>query len=104
MSEYRLGKLARQDLRDIWNYIADDNPDAADRMVELIISKFATLAASPGFRSARSESDGSDIRCGSGNAVSACALRKVSGSLRPSHGTTEASETAPVRTHPVRHG
>ncbi len=62
MNDYQLGKLARQDLRDIWNHIADDNPDAADQMVELIVSKFATLAASPGIGSARPDFDGGDIR------------------------------------------
>jgi len=39
--------LSEQDYRDIWRYIASDNPDAADRLLELIDSKLMLYASFP---------------------------------------------------------
>jgi len=39
--------LALQDLDEIWDYIAVDNPDAADRFVEAIAEKCHLLAKFP---------------------------------------------------------
>jgi plasmid stabilization system protein ParE len=39
---------ARADLRAIWEYIADDNIDAADRVLDQIEQAFNTLADMPG--------------------------------------------------------
>jgi len=33
MKRYVLTPSATRDIEDIWDYIADDNPDAADRVV-----------------------------------------------------------------------
>lgn len=52
MSPYRLHPDALGDLEEIWDYIADDNPDAADRVVADIFESLETLATFPhqGFR------------------------------------------------------
>jgi toxin ParE1/3/4 len=39
--------LAESDLLDVWSYIARDNPDAADRFLDLIDEKLALLAEFP---------------------------------------------------------
>ena len=38
---------ARADLDEIWFYIAQDNPSAADKVVVSIVSRFPKLAAMP---------------------------------------------------------
>jgi plasmid stabilization system protein ParE len=40
MSEIRLDEEAKADLLEIWRYIAADNPDAADRMLDRIWDGF----------------------------------------------------------------
>lgn len=55
MSRYRLSDQARNDLDEIWLYIASDDPSAADRFVDRIISIFRLLAAEPGIGSSRNE-------------------------------------------------
>jgi toxin ParE1/3/4 len=47
LARAQLSRLAEQDLLDIWSYIARDNPDAADRFVDLLTEKCAILAESP---------------------------------------------------------
>jgi toxin ParE1/3/4 len=47
MSEHRVSHSAREDLDRIWDYIAQDDPQAADRFVRLIVSKFVMLASMP---------------------------------------------------------
>lgn len=47
MSGYAFHPDAFTDLDGIWEYIADDNVDAADRMLADIHSTLSTLAASP---------------------------------------------------------
>ena len=44
---------AEEDLVDIWIYIARDNPDAADRLLEEIDRKFVLLAENPRLGRAR---------------------------------------------------
>ncbi len=44
---------AEEDLVDIWIYIAHDNPDAADRLLEEIDRKFVLLAENPRLGRAR---------------------------------------------------
>lgn len=44
---YRLSRSARQDLDEIWDYIARDNPDAATRFSELLIERFDILGRQP---------------------------------------------------------
>lgn len=39
---------ARADLVEIWNYIAEDNPENADRVLERLYGAFTRLAQTPG--------------------------------------------------------
>ena len=45
---YILSRGAEQDLEDIWEYIAQDSIDAADRWIAKLFASFATLARTPG--------------------------------------------------------
>ncbi len=47
MSLYVLTPQAEDDLFDIWSYIAQDNPDAADRVETEIYAACAFLASAP---------------------------------------------------------
>jgi toxin ParE1/3/4 len=46
---------ADEDLIDLWGYIAQDNPDAADRLLDEFESKFALLAGQPRLGVVRSD-------------------------------------------------
>lgn len=48
MSEYLLGSDAVLDLEDIWDYIAADSADAADRWIAKLFDAFETIARMPG--------------------------------------------------------
>ena len=45
---FALTPQARADLVNIWNYIAEDNPEQADRVLERLFDAFARLAQTPG--------------------------------------------------------
>ncbi len=47
MSQYRLDEQAEQDLDEIWLTIAEDSPDAADRMIDRLTDSFMLLAGQP---------------------------------------------------------
>jgi toxin ParE1/3/4 len=47
MSQIRVSDKATADLDEIWLYIAQDNPDAADKYIRAIVSRFPTLASMP---------------------------------------------------------
>jgi plasmid stabilization system protein ParE len=47
MKEYVLGTGAELDLDEIWEYIAHDNIDAADRWVAKLLDAFDALARTP---------------------------------------------------------
>ncbi len=47
--------LARADLLDIWNYVADDSPAKADRLLDTINKRCQTLARFPKMGRARNE-------------------------------------------------
>ena len=47
MRDYILGIEASQDVSDIWDYIAKDNIDAADSIVESLFEAFDKLASMP---------------------------------------------------------
>lgn len=47
MKQYRVSDAARSDLDELWFYIAQDNPDAADRFIRALVSRFPMLAAMP---------------------------------------------------------
>jgi toxin ParE1/3/4 len=55
MSRYRLTDEARQDLDEVWFYIAEDNPPAADRLLDTLYEKFLLLAGQPLLGRARPE-------------------------------------------------
>lgn len=55
MSGYVLGSAVEEDLDAIWEYIADDNIDAADRWIEQLFAAFAQLAVHPGMGHARQD-------------------------------------------------
>jgi len=44
---YRLTGQARQELFEIWQYIAGDNERAADRLVDLLVHHFQVLGRHP---------------------------------------------------------
>jgi plasmid stabilization system protein ParE len=48
MSGYILGVDAARDLDEIWDYIAADNVDAADRWIDKLFRAFEMLARNPG--------------------------------------------------------
>ena len=48
MAEFILAACVEEELWAIWEHIADDNPDAATRVVEGAYETFKTLAATPG--------------------------------------------------------
>jgi toxin ParE1/3/4 len=47
MSQYRVSDAASADLEEIWLFIAQDDPDAADRFLQNLVSRFPTLASMP---------------------------------------------------------
>jgi len=47
VNQYRVSDAASADLEEIWLYIAQDDPDAADRFIRTIVSRFPTLASMP---------------------------------------------------------
>ena len=47
MKEARITELARSDLDRIWDYIAQNNPAAADRLVDQIVANCFKLASNP---------------------------------------------------------
>ena len=48
MNRYVLSVDAEQDLNEIWEYIAQDNKDAADSWIEKLFDAFHALAFAPG--------------------------------------------------------
>lgn len=47
MASYKLTKPAESDLLSIWRYIAEDNPQAADSVLDLIEAHFSQLSRNP---------------------------------------------------------
>lgn len=48
MAAYTLGRDADFDLNDIWEYIAQDSIDAADRWIDKLFAAFEALGRMPG--------------------------------------------------------
>lgn len=63
MSKYVLTPEADHDLADIWEYIAQDNIEAADRWDARLREAFAMLAKSPGAGHARSDLTDLPVLC-----------------------------------------
>ena len=55
MKWFVLTHLARQDVNDIWDYIADDNIEAADRVLNALDNAMVKLAKNPGIGHVREE-------------------------------------------------
>ena len=53
MPDIRRTAQAEEDLIELWLYIAQDNPGAADRLLDEIEDKFSLLAANPQLGPAR---------------------------------------------------
>jgi toxin ParE1/3/4 len=47
MNGYRLSKLARSDLRQIWSFVAKDRPTSADDLSESFYERFHLIARNP---------------------------------------------------------
>ena len=47
MTSYIVSPLARADLDEIWQYVAQDNPPAADRLLAAFYERFLLLAKQP---------------------------------------------------------
>ena len=47
MQKFKLADTAKQDLEDIWDYIAVDNPSAADTFISLLVDRFHLIADEP---------------------------------------------------------
>jgi plasmid stabilization system protein ParE len=62
MSSYAFHPEALADIDEIWEYIADDNIDAADELLADIHSTLATLAASPHIGRRRPDLTGRPLR------------------------------------------
>ena len=54
-NSYRVSSRATVDLDEIWLYIAQDNPEAADEFIGAFFSRFSNLAAMPKIGRAREE-------------------------------------------------
>lgn len=55
MSGFTLSPLARQDLNDIWDYIAQDDLDAADRVINEIHEAILLISTMPGIGHSRED-------------------------------------------------
>jgi plasmid stabilization system protein ParE len=55
MSDYVLGIDAAADLDDVWEYIAADNPDAADHWTEKLFDAFEAIGRTPGIGHTRAD-------------------------------------------------
>ena len=55
MSKYFLSVDAELDLDEIWEYIAKDSLDAADRWIAKLFDEFVSLARTPGMGHARED-------------------------------------------------
>jgi toxin ParE1/3/4 len=62
MNRYILSLLAEEDLQRIWDYIADDNADAADRVLLKIQEAMRKLASMPGMGHRRSDINNPSLR------------------------------------------
>ena len=55
MNQFRVSAVARADLDDIWFYIAQDNVEAADKFIQLVVARFPKLAGWPDIGRQRKE-------------------------------------------------
>jgi toxin ParE1/3/4 len=55
MRRFHISDEAQEDLNEIWLYISDDSPNAADRVIADIVKTFPLLAEFPGIGRPRDE-------------------------------------------------
>jgi plasmid stabilization system protein ParE len=55
MTSYILAPEALQDLQELWDYIATENLDAADRLIDTLFAAFERLATLPGLGHTRED-------------------------------------------------
>ena len=55
MKKARLSDQAKEDLVAMWEYIAQDNPSAADRLLQKLVQQYRSLADNPGMGRSRDE-------------------------------------------------
>lgn len=55
MSRFKLSAQARQDIEDIWLYIAQNSPQAADNLLDKMLLRFSRLAQFPELGRVRSD-------------------------------------------------
>ena len=55
MRQFVLTPRAKQDINDIWDYMADDNIEAADRVVDALENAMVKLKKNPGIGHVREE-------------------------------------------------
>jgi plasmid stabilization system protein ParE len=55
MKRFILTRRAKQDVNEIWDYIADDNIEAADRVLDALDNAMFKLAKNPGIGHFREE-------------------------------------------------
>jgi plasmid stabilization system protein ParE len=55
MTSYILAPEALQDLQELWDYIATENLDAADRLTDTLFAAFERLATMPGLGHTRED-------------------------------------------------
>ncbi len=61
MSQFELARRALGDLQEIWDFIAEDNLDAADRLIADFYGAFQRLAAVPGMGHKRQDLTDRDV-------------------------------------------
>ncbi len=61
MRQFELGRRAAGDLREIWEFVAEDSFVAADRLLEEFYRTFQKLAEMPGMRHKREDLTHRDV-------------------------------------------
>jgi toxin ParE1/3/4 len=51
----RLSDQAKNDLAEIWEYIAEESPSSADRLIQRLVRQYKSLAENPGMGRLRAE-------------------------------------------------
>lgn len=62
MADYLLSPEALEDLQSIWDFVAADSTDAADKLPEKLFEAFETLARWPGQGHTRADLTNRDVR------------------------------------------
>jgi len=61
MSRYKLTRSAERDIRDIWDYVAAENFETADTLLDRFYARFLQVAGNPRLGSVHPEIEG-DVR------------------------------------------